>query len=210
MTFIRSELEGTFKRQTTTTTKKGEAEIKNLLQFSGLSLMEAIWLSYILWLLCARRPLAKGTNKVHNRRSSLTRPPTPRKHPTHPCPSLKQTTSTQDSLGLRQKAACGFVPLLYIFFLLRLISFWELYSVVVDFCISALLSVICWSFTHVASPHHMASHGITSRRHNSTQHPHPPFASIAIHAHFISGLSLHCGHVKFERVMYEYYHVTKV
>lgn len=42
-------------------------------------------------------------------------------------------------------------------FLLRLLSFRKLYYVVVDFCIAASLSVICRSFTHVASPHRITS-----------------------------------------------------
>lgn len=97
---------------------------------------------------------------------NLSIPPTP----------LKQTTSKQDSLGPRQKAACGFV-----FF--RCCCSCCVLSLFESCILLSLISVFphcCqWFVVHLLTWHH-----ITSRRHNSTWHPRL-IASITTHVHFI-------------------------
>lgn len=109
---------------------------------------------------------------------------------------MKQTTSTGDSLGSAQvQLLCFcfvlFPPPCHVFYPFQQLSITSL----VTFCTAASLSVICRSFTHVASPH-----GI-----NSTQHP--PIA----HGHLIRAcLSTVLTFSSKSSVTYEYCHVTTV
>ena len=161
----------------------------------------------ILWLLCAEGPLAKRYKQCTQQKvlANLSNPSTSSKQ-LPPVSIWSEPLQSRTLWGQDRKQLVVLPPPSFFYFL----WIYYYYFFVCSCCVSSLsescvplllISVFphcCqWFVDHSPAWHHQ----ITSRRHDSTRHPHL-IASIVIHVHFILGLSLHCGHVTFKRVMY--------